>query len=485
MNSNLSQLEPHLIWKNFQALNAVPRPSKKEERVIQFMLDFGKELNLETSQDAIGNVLIKKPATKGMKDRKTVIIQNHLDMVHQKNNDTIFDFEEEGIKMYVDGDWVKADGTTLGADNGLGVATSMAILESNEIEHPAIEAIFTVDEETGMTGAKQLDKTILSGEVLLNMDTEDDDELTIGCAGGVDTTVSINYEPTQVKTHAMSLTVKGLKGGHSGMDINKGLGNANLILAELIGYLESKVSDFKLIEIEGGGLRNAIPREARAVAGAKTLDQVQSLVKAFEETQKAKFSQTEPTLSIQFENLGESEVEALPDDLLSKFLDALLKLPNGVYAMNAEIDDLVETSSNLARVNVKDGTIELLSLQRSSKEAGKREVAAAYKDIFEGIGADVVHSGDYPGWEPIAQSPIVKTMRSLYVDLFGDEPHVMACHAGLECGIIGERYPHLEMVSFGPTIKGAHSPDERASISSVQKFWRWTLETLKNIPKKD
>lgn len=485
MNRDLSQLKPHVIWKNFQALNAVPRPSKKEERIIQFMLDFGKGLNLETSQDGIGNVLIKKPATKGMENRKTVVIQNHLDMVHQKNNDTIFDFEEEGIKMYVDGDWVKADGTTLGADNGLGVATSMAILESDEIEHPAIEAIFTVDEETGMTGAKKLDQTILSGEILLNMDTEDDDELTIGCAGGVDTTVSLSYEPLKINTNTMELVVKGLKGGHSGMDINIGLGNANLMLAELLNNIVNSVSDFKLIEVEGGGLRNAIPREAKAIVGTQEVDQVQEIVKAFEETQKAKFNQTEPTLSIQIENRGESEVGAVPDDLVNKFLKALLKLPNGVYAMNAEINDLVETSSNLARISVKDGSIELLSLQRSSKEAGKREVASAYKDIFEAIGAEVVHSGDYPGWEPVAQSPIVKTMRSLYVNLYGEEPHVMACHAGLECGIIGERYPNLEMVSFGPTIKGAHSPDERASISSVQKFWKWTLETLKNIPEKD
>jgi dipeptidase D len=336
-----------------------------------------------------------------------------------------------------------------------------------------------------MTGAKELDPKILTGEILLNMDTEEDDELTIGCAGGVDTTVALNYKPEISSCKTFEVVVKGLKGGHSGMDIDKGLGNANLILADLLGELEQKISDFILVEIDGGGLRNAIPREAKAIVGSDYTDQIKRIISTYEEKQKAEFSANEPNLVIQCGELGKSEVGAVPKDITVSLLRAISKIPNGVYAMSKEIDDLVETSSNLARVFVKEGSIELLSLQRSSVESGKNAVAGEFRKVFESIGAEVVHSGDYPGWEPLLGSPIVQTMKDIYIDLFKTEPKVMACHAGLECGIIGERYPNLEMVSYGPTIRGAHSPDERVSISSVQKFWNWTLQTLKNIPEKD
>lgn len=481
----IKNIQPTAIWKNFDALNAVPRPSKKEEKVIEFMLNFGKNLNLETIQDRVGNVIIKKPATPGMENRKTVVIQSHLDMVHQKNNDTVFDFETQGIEMYVDGDWVRAKGTTLGADNGLGVATAMALLESTDVEHPALEALFTIDEETGMTGALELQQGLLDGEILLNMDTEEDDELTIGCAGGVDTTVEMDYSPETKNVSLLKLKISGLNGGHSGMDIDKGLGNANLLMNQLLLELKNADADFELVEIDGGGLRNAIPRESVAVVGVKTKESAQVTIEAFGKKIKTEFAETEPNLAVSSEWLGEKETDTVPTEVVEKLLNTVQKVPNGVYAMSKDIKDLVETSSNLARVKVSKGKIELLSLQRSSVEAGKQAVSGEYRELFESIGANVIHSGDYPGWEPIVGSPIVKTMQDIYRNLFNDEPKVMACHAGLECGIIGERYPQLEMVSYGPTIRGAHSPDERASISSTQKFWKWTLETLKNIPVKE
>ncbi len=481
----IKNIQPTAIWKNFDALNAVPRPSKKEERVIEFMLNFGRSLNLETIQDEVGNVIIKKPATSGMENRKTVVVQSHLDMVHQKNNDTNFDFETQGIEMYIEGDWVKANGTTLGADNGLGVATAMALLESTDIEHPAIEALFTIDEETGMTGALELQRGLLEGEILLNMDTEEDDELTIGCAGGVDTTVKWKYSPESKSVSIMKVKVSGLNGGHSGMDIDKGLGNANLIMNQLLLELKASDSEFELIEIDGGGLRNAIPRESVARVAVKTKEEAEAAIDAFGKKIKTEFAETEPNLLISSEWIGQQDSKTVPTDIVEKLLNTIQKVPNGVYAMSKDIEDLVETSSNLARVVVLDGKIELLSLQRSSVESGKQAVSGEYRELFEGVGAEVIHSGDYPGWEPIVGSPIVKTMQDIYRNLFNEEPKVMACHAGLECGIIGERYPQLEMVSYGPTIRGAHSPDERASISSTQKFWKWTLETLKNIPVKE
>ena len=440
---SLSNIEPQIIWKNFSKLNAVPRPSKKEARVIEFIKNFGESLNLDTQVDEIGNVIIRKPATAGMENRKTIVLQSHLDMVCQKNNDVDFDFENQGIQMFVDGDWVKAKGTTLGADNGLGVAAIMSILESSDIAHPALEALFTIDEETGMTGAFNLKPNVLKGEILLNLDTEEDDEIDIGCAGGVDVTATQTYKTAPTKGNLVKIEIKGLQGGHSGMDIHKGFGNANVLLGRLL-YNSIESQEIELISIDGGGLRNAIPREA----------------------------------------IAESSENGLSKENSAQIIRVLKSARNGVYRMSPDVADLVEASNNIARVELKDGSLKILNLTRSSVESSKFNVANQLKAVFELGGLNVEFSGSYPGWKPNPNSEILRIMEKLYTDKFGSKPNVVACHAGLECGIIGAHYPKMEMVSFGPTIKGAHSPDERASISSTQKFWDFLKDILKNIPSK-
>ncbi len=486
MNTDIIQLEPKALWKNFSDLNAVPRASKKEERVIQFMKDFGKRLGLETLVDKVGNVIIRKPATIGYEDRKTVVMQSHLDMVHQKNNDIKFDFKNEGIKMYIDGDWVKAEGTTLGADNGLGVATIMAILESKTIPHPPIEALFTIDEETGMTGAKGLEGGILKGEILLNLDTEEDDEIGVGCAGGVDVTATRTYieENTPKSKIGFSITVKGLNGGHSGMDIHKGLGNANKIMNRLL-YYGSEQFGLRISEVDGGGLRNAIPRESHAIVVVDSIkkDDFVSGIKGLANDIKKELKTMESKLVVEVVKT-ETPKQVMDLNTQEKLLKALYAACNGVYRMSADIPDLVETSNNIASVIVKDGNIKIACLTRSSVESSKWDLANALRATFELAGCEVKFSGAYPGWTPNMDSDILKLMSRLYLELNGEQPHVAACHAGLECGILGTNYPKMDMISFGPTIKGAHSPDERAQISSVQKYWKFVLEILKHIPKK-
>ena len=486
MSTAVRNLAPKEVWNMFADLNAVPRPSKKEERVIQFIVDFGKKLHLETFVDKVGNVIIKKSATKGLENRKTVVLQSHLDMVHQKNSDTVFNFEEEGIKMIVDGDWVTAEGTTLGADNGLGVASIMAVLASTEIEHPNLEALFTIDEETGMTGAMGLEGGILKGDILLNLDTEEDDEIGMGCAGGVDVTATRTYkeEITPNNATAFSITVKGLNGGHSGMDIIKGLGNANKIMNRLLfdGFTNFGL---KISEINGGSLRNAIPRESNALI---TIDTISKEAFLFEtnvliSTIKEEFSSIEKDLTVVLEEI------ALPEKVMDLgvqegFLKSIYAAFNGVYRMSPDILDLVETSNNIARVIVKDGAIKVGCLTRSSSETNKIDLANSLKSAFELSGFDVELSGEYPGWQPNVKSEILDVVSNLYEHLHGEKAQVAACHAGLECGILGQNYPEMDMVSFGPTIRGAHSPDERAGITSTQKFWKFLIEILKNIPKK-
>jgi dipeptidase D len=483
MNSDIRNLEPKALWNNFADLNAVPRASKKEESVIAFMVEFGKKLGFETVVDPVGNVIIKKPATNGMENRKTIIMQSHLDMVHQKNNDTVFDFDSEGIKMLIDGDWVKADGTTLGADNGLGVATIMSVLESTDIEHPAIEALFTIDEETGMTGAMGLEAGFLNGEILLNLDTEDDDEIGVGCAGGIDITAWKKYKPENAPENASTykITVKGLQGGHSGMDIHKGFGNANLIMNRILYALK----DISMIsEIDGGGLRNAIPRESNAIITVADKETVEEAFYAIAKDIIDEYSTVENGIEILLEEC------ITPTEVLSKndqtiLLQTIYTTHNGVFRMSPDIENLVETSNNVARVLVKDGDIKILCLTRSSVESGKQNLVNTITSGFELASFDIELSGSYPGWKPNPNSSILKVLQRVYVNIFEEEPNVLACHAGLECGILGTNYPGMDMISFGPTIKGAHSPDERASISSAQKYWKFVLEILKKIPVKD
>lgn len=481
----VKNLEPQELWSSFVKLNAVPRASKKEERVIAFMVSFGNDLGLETVTDRTGNVVIKKPATPGMEDRKTVILQSHLDMVHQKNSDTVFNFEQQGIEMFVDEDWVKAKGTTLGADNGIGVAAIMALLASTTIQHPALEAMFTIDEETGMTGAKELDPANFSGSILLNLDTEEDDELTIGCAGGIDTNTNYTYQQEAVKalSTAFEITIKGLKGGHSGMDIHKGRANANKLMNRLF-YTAAQTVGLQLSTINGGSLRNAIPRESAAVVVVADTEKAafEEFIKEYTALLQEEYQAVEPALTIV------SSETALPAQVMvnadfKKIVNTIYAMPNGVFRMSPDIQDLVEASSNLARVIVKEGGFITQSLQRSSVESTKTDVSNAIRAAFENMGCEVAQDGDYPGWKPDPDSDILRLMVSMYETAFGKSPKVDACHAGLECGILGGHLPGMDMISFGPTIRGAHSPDERVQISSVQKFWGFLLSILKEIPK--
>jgi dipeptidase D len=479
----LSNIEPQIIWKNFSKLNAVPRPSKKEERVIAFIKEFGENLGLETTVDEVGNVIIKKPATPGMENRKSIVMQSHLDMVCQKNNDVNFDFETQGIQMEVDGDWVKAKGTTLGADNGLGVATIMSVLESTDIPHPDLEALFTIDEETGMTGALGLKPGQLTGQILLNLDTEEDDEIDIGCAGGIDVTINQSYSTETANGQVVRIEVKGLQGGHSGMDIHKGFGNANIILGRIL-YKGLADENIQLISIDGGSLRNAIPREAVALIAVRNSGEfIENITEGIKKQILEEFASIEAGLQINIENSTSSD-KALSLEDSKKIILVLKSLHNGVYRMSPDVQDLVESSNNVARVELKEGGLKILNLSRSSVDSSKDSVAEQLKSVSELAGMYVEFSGSYPGWKPKPGSEIVQMMEKIYTEKFAEKPHVVACHAGLECGIIGANYPEMEMVSYGPTIKGAHSPDEKANIPSTQKFWSFTKDILANIPLK-
>jgi dipeptidase D len=486
MSSPIRYLSPTALWHHFADLNAVPRASKKEERVIQFAIDFGNSLGLETIRDHVGNVIIRKPATPGMEDRKPIVMQSHLDMVHQKNGDTIFDFDTQGIDMYIDGDWVKARGTTLGADNGIGVATIMAILASKDIVHPSLEALFTIDEETGMTGAMGLQGGMLHGEILLNLDTEEDDEIDIGCAGGLDVTAMRSYQNETAESGeyaGLQINVKGLKGGHSGVEIHLGRGNANKILNRLLYGQEA--NDLRLSSLEGGSLRNAIPRESTALV-VVTQSKKDELLASLHQTAndiKKEFVSIESNLLIEINDVDTpSSVLTMKDH--KHILNAIYAAHNGVFRMSPDIADLVEASNNVAKVDIKNGQAKILCLTRSSVESSKLDVAQSLRSVFELAGFDVTFSGDYPGWTPNVNSPILKVLTDLYEKMHGAKASVVACHAGLECGILGRNYPDMDMISYGPTIKGAHSPDERVNIASVEKFWDFTLEILKNVPEK-
>jgi len=482
MNNDIKNIEPKEIWSNFAKLNSIPRPSKKEDKVREFMVNFGKNLGLETVVDPVGNVIIKKPASKGMENRKTVVLQGHLDMVCQKNNETDFDFDTQGIQMYVDGDWVKAKGTTLGADNGLGVSAIMAILESKDIAHPPIEALFTIDEETGMTGAIGLQAGYLDGEILLNLDTEDDDEIGVGCAGGIDITGTKTYKTQAVSNtaKAFKITVKGLQGGHSGMDIHKGFGNANKLMNRILYAVQNEIL---IAEIKGGSLRNAIPRESNAIVVTEDFGAMNENFTKIANDIKEEYATIEKDLEIRLTEVTKPK-NAISKEAQYTFIRVVYGIPNGVFRMSPDIEDLVETSNNLARITMENGAIEIACLTRSSIESGKMDLAYQIQSIFELGDFNVELSGSYPGWKPNPNSEIVKLLENIYKDKFNEEPKILACHAGLECGILGTNYPEMDMVSFGPNIRGAHSPDEKASISSTKKFWNYLLDVLKNIPKK-
>lgn len=484
MSEEIKNLEPKEVWKNFYSLTRVPRPSKHEEKIQDFMLQFGDDLGLETFRDKIGNIIIRKPATPEMEDRKGIILQAHLDMVPQKNTATKHDFETDPILAVIDGEWVKAKGTTLGSDNGIGVAAIMTVLASKDIPHGPVEALFTCDEETGMTGANGLKPGILKGEILLNLDSEDEGELYIGCAGGVDVTADFNYKEVEVPPfyvpYRISLT--GLKGGHSGLDINLGRGNANKILNQLLLQAADKFGA-RLAHFEGGNLRNAIPREAFAtvVIPESKKTEFKDFIADFEENAKTMFRGADPGLMITV-NTTKMPFHLVDEDSQNRLYKALDAVPNGMISMIKDMPDVVETSTNLAIVKSKEGSIFVACLLRSSVDENKMKLADQMSGIFNNAGAKTEVSGEYPGWKPDIHSPILEAMKEVYRVHFGKIPAVKVIHAGLECGILGSQYPNWDMISFGPTIRGPHSPDEKVHIGSVGLFWEYLVETLKHCP---
>ena len=485
----MTNLEPKGVWQNFAKLTQIPRPSGKKEQISQFLIDYGKSLGLETLTDAIGNVLIRKPASPGYENHPGVILQGHMDMVPQKNSDKVIDFANDPIEAYVEDnkEWVTANGTTLGADNGIGVATAMAILADKSVVHPPLEAFFTVDEETGMYGAFDLKGGWLQGKTLLNLDSETEGELYVGCAGGVDTTATFRYIPVPTEEGDIALRVRlsGCKGGHSGCDIHLQRANANKLLFR---FLKEAVTNYeaRLARVEGGSLRNAIPREAEAIITipADAYDDVMALVDDFETLFVTEYEGVEDAISLTAEQVDCPKVE-MPEDVQDFLIHAITTCPHGVYRMMAEMPDIVETSNNLAMIEFshegEEDVIKVQCLTRSAVESRKNELREIIHSAFSIAGADVVFSGAYPGWKPNINSPIMHTMKTIYEREFGAEPRIVIIHAGLECGIIGRNYPGLDMISFGPTIEHPHSPDERVNIASVQKFYHFLLATLKAL----
>lgn len=486
MSKEILNLEPKELWTHFYHLTQIPRPSKKEGAAVQFVREFGERLGLETIVDDVQNVIIKKPASPGMENRKTVVLQGHLDMVPQKNSDKAHDFEKDPIDAFVDGDWVTANGTTLGSDNGIGIAATLAVLESTNLKHGPIEALFTVDEETGMTGAFGLKPGLMEGDILINMDSEDEGELYVGCAGGTNANMKFNYTEEAVPDDhaAYKLSVTGLKGGHSGIDIPLEKGNANKILNRYLWHA-SREHGMRLASISGGDLRNAIPREAFAVVTVpdkqkrKFLECIEKMNGVF----KSEFSTIDPDLS--FTAVDNEKPESVIDrDTQEHVLNAVYACPNGVMRMSNDMEGLVETSTNLAVVKSENGRINVLCLLRSSVDTAREDLKNMFRSVFEPAGAEVTFDGEYPGWKPNMDSPILKIMQEVYRKNFGKVPEIKAIHAGLECGLLGGVYPNLDMISFGPTIRFPHSPDEKVNIETVKKFWEFLVATLEEIPEK-
>jgi len=479
----MKTLEPQILWNFFHEITQIPRPSKKEEKVIAFLKSFAENYKLSYKTDKAGNVIISKPASQGCENKKTIILQAHMDMVCEKNSDVEFNFDTDAIQYYIDGDWIKAKGTTLGGDNGIGMSMMLAVLASPELKHPALECLFTVDEETGLTGAFALGNDVLTGEVLINLDSEDDGVIFIGCAGGVDTTATLAFTPEKTPEgyFAFTVTVKGLKGGHSGDDINKGLGNANKILNRYLWNLNKK-TDLRIHAFNGGNLRNAIPREASATVSVpfSEKENVRVELNHYIAQTEAELGDIEDKMKITLESekLPETAIDKKTSD---KLLHAIYACPHGVQAMSKDMPGLVETSTNLASVKMQsDNTILITTSQRSSIESGKYDIAHQVEATLLLAGAHVTHGDGYPGWKPNLHSDILHIAQEQYKTLFGEEAQVRAIHAGLECGLFLEKYPLLDMISVGPQMYGVHSPDERLNISSTQKCWKWLVGILEN-----
>ena len=484
--STILQLAPQNVWKHFYSLTRIPRPSGHVEQVTEFLVNFGKELGLESFTDEVGNVIIRKPATPGMENRRGVILQAHMDMVPQKNNDTVHDFTKDPIETWVDGEWVKAKGTTLGADDGLGVAAAMAVLEAKDLKHGPLEVLITKDEETGMYGAFGLKEGTLKGDILLNLDSEQEGELYIGCAGGIDITASLEYKEEAPADGfvARKLTLQGLRGGHSGLEINEGRGNANKLLARVVHDLLVEF-DCQLASFEGGNMRNAIPREAHAILlfNPDDMEGLDDYIKEYEAQINSEYETIESNVSLKIEAV-EVPATVVPEEIQDNMINVLMACQDGVMRMIPTVPDTVETSSNLAIVIIAGGKAEVRILARSSCDTMKDFLADSLAACFSMAGMKVEFSGGYSGWQPNVNSPILQAMKASYKEQFGTEPAVKVIHAGLECGIIGATYKNLDMISFGPTLRSPHSPDERAYIPSVTRFYDFLVATLEKTPVK-
>ncbi len=480
----IKDLKPAAVFAIFDEITKVPRPSKKEGKIRQYLLDFAEKHNLAVKTDAVGNVVMSLPATPGHEDAPTVILQAHMDMVCE-SNDKNFDFENSPITTVVDGEWLRAEGTTLGADNGIGMAAALAALTDKELVHGPLEALFTVDEETGLTGANNLGEGMISGSILLNLDSEDDAEIFVGCAGGVDTTCTFRYERMMAPTDFFYFKVeisKGL-GGHSGGDIHLGRANANRLLARFLYTLLSGKHELALAEIDGGNLRNAIPRAAHAIVGvhAASKESVRVAFNEFAAEVKAEFDGIEPTLALELSSIERPEY-CVDTETTTRLVESLYAAPHGVISMSRDLEGLVETSTNLASVKMQpDSTILVTTSQRSSVESRKWDIAHRVEALFTLAGATVTHGDGYPGWAPNMNSPIMRLSADAYEELYGIRPAIKAIHAGLECGLFLEKYPHLDMVSFGPTLQGVHSPSERMYIPAVERFWGQLTRTLEKV----
>ena len=480
----IKNLQPTLVWGAFDEITKVPRPSKHEEKIRDFLLEYAKRHSIEAKTDKVGNVVMKKPATPGRENAPVVVLQAHMDMVAEKNSDTNHDFLSDPIQTYIDGDWVKAKGTTLGADNGIGMAAALAALTDAEIQHGPLEALFTVNEEIGLEGAENLGKDMISGKILINLDSEDDGEIFIGCAGGIDTTAVFTYKRSFSPDNFTYFKVKvsGLSGGHSGGDIHLGRANANKVIARFIWECSNKwnieVSSFK-----GGNLRNAIPREAEAVFGIndKHKEEIEKFLNLYAEEIKNEYRGVEPSMKLEIEEVSKPDF-CIDSNTSLRLIRALYSAPHGVVSMSRDIEGLVETSTNLAAVKMEDDSrIVVTTSQRSSLESRKNDIAGQVEAHFQLAGADVSHSDGYPGWAPNVESEIMKISSEAYEELFGVKPQIKAIHAGLECGLFLNKYPHLDMVSFGPTMRDVHSPDEKLLIPTVEKFWKHLCLVLKKV----
>lgn len=484
MGNVLGGLKPELLWKHFEEICNIPHPSRKEQKLAQYIVSFAKQNNLEYLTDDFGNVVVLKPATPGFENKTPVVLQGHLDMVAEKNNDVVHDFDKDPIKPFVDGDWVKAKGTTLGSDNGIGVAAALAVLESNNLQHGPLEALFTLDEETGLNGAQALKPGFLKSKILINLDSEEDGAFYIGCSGGQNTFVKFTFKPSEIPANstAYELKVMGLKGGHSGLDIQTGRGNAIKLMSRLLHELNYKFG-IRLVSINGGSKHNAIPRESFAVVRVpkKASAEFLAFVDNYNSVVKSELASVEPNLNILAAEV-KSKAKVMDKATSANLIDSLFVVQNGVIKMSADIEGLVETSTNLAVVTTKGKTVEVILSQRSSVESEKKEISNAVAATFRLAKADVKQGDGYPGWKPDIHSPVLAVMKNVFQNMYNCQPEVKAIHAGLECGIIKERFPEMDMISFGPTITGAHSPDEQVQISTVEKFWNLLTSALKNIP---